>query len=606
MSKEEKIEKIRHSLSHLMSMAVQEMYPSVGLGVGPTIENGFYQDYDLPEVITPEILPKLEKRMRELIKQDIKFEQHDMDFDEALELYKNDPYKTELINDLKEAGEKNVSFYKSGNFDNLCAGPHVKSTKEIDPEAFKLTQIAGAYWRGSEKNKMLTRIYGVAFESKKELDEYLNNLEEAKKRDHRKLGKELDLFHIDEMVGLGLPLWHPKGALLWRLIEDFWYNEHLKNGYDLVRTPHIGNRVLWETSGHWGFYNKSMYPPMEAGQSLEEKQQNKKAESSEEYLLKPMNCPFHVQIYKNNIRSYRELPFRWAECGTVYRFEKKGELSGLVRVRGFTQDDAHIICSKDQVEEELKRVIDFILFIYKSFGFDTEKVKVYLSLRDPANKNKYAGNDAGWEFTEEVLRKVAKEKKLNFKEELGEAAFYGPKLDFKIKDVLGREWQCSTLQFDFNLPERFELVFTNNEGKEERPYMLHRALFGSFERFMGLLIEHYAGAFPLWLSPVQVKVIPVRELHNDYAKEVYEMLKENGIRAEVDLADENLGKKVRAAKNEKIPYRIVIGEKEIIGPTLKLESRDDNKIEIHVGPRSQKNALDNLIKFFQKEIKEKK
>ena len=611
MAKTEQIEKIRHSLSHLMSMVVQESYPEVRLGVGPVIENGFYQDYDLPEIISPEILPKLEKRIKELIKENIKFEQHDMEFDEALKFYKNDPYKTELINNLKDgetpstalrAGK--VSFYKSGEFDNLCAGPHVGSTKEIDPQAFKLTHIAGAYWRGDEKNKMLTRIYGLAFESKEELEEHLKNQEEAKKRDHRKLGKELDLFHIDEVVGLGLPLWHPKGALLWRIIEDFWYKEHLKNGYGLVRTPHIGNRVLWETSGHWGFYNKSMYPPMEAGQSLEEKQQNKKAENSEEYLLKPMNCPFHVQIYKNNPKSYRELPLRWAECGTVYRFEKKGELSGLVRVRGFTQDDAHIICRKDQVEDELKKVIDFILFIYKSFGFDIDKVKVYLSLRDPKNKDKYAGNDAGWEFTENVLREVAKDKKLDFKEELGEAAFYGPKLDFKIKDVLGREWQCSTLQFDFNLPERFNMVFTNNEGKEERPYMLHRALFGSFERFIGLLIEHYAGNFPLWLSPVQVKVIPVRESHNAYAQEVYDLLKENGIRAEVDLEDENLGKKVRAAKNEKIPYWIVLGDKEIESKEVTVESRSasEGADKGSIGLMSPQKFLELL----QKEIKDKK
>ena len=602
------IEKIRHSLSHLMSMAVQELYPQVGLGVGPVIENGFYQDYDLPEVINPEILPKLEKRIRELIKKDIKFEQHNMDFDKALELYKNDPYKTELINDLKEAGEKKVGFYKSDDFDNLCAGPHVDSAKEINPEAFKLTHIAGAYWRGDEKNKMLTRIYGLAFDSKEELDEYLKNQEEAKKRDHRKLGKELDLFHIDDVVGLGLPLWHPKGALLWRIIEDFWYKEHLKNGYDLVRSPHIGNRTLWETSGHWGFYNKSMYPPMEAGQTLEERQQNKEAENSEEYLLKPMNCPFHVEIYKNNPKSYRDLPLRWAECGTVYRFEKKGELSGLIRVRGFTQDDAHIVCTKDQVKDELKKVIDFILFIYKSFGFDIEKVKVYLSLRDPKNKDKYAGDDAGWEFTENILREIAKDKKLNFKEELGEAAFYGPKLDFKVEDALGREWQCSTLQFDFNLPERFDMVFTNNEGKEEKPYMLHRALFGSFERFIGLLIEHYAGAFPLWLSPVQVKVIPVRENHNAYAQEVFDLLKENSIRAEVDLADENLGKKVRQAKNEKIPYWIVLGDKEVGSKEVTVESRSLNEAksgDTDAGSATGLMSLEKFLELLQKEIKEK-
>jgi threonyl-tRNA synthetase len=473
----------------------------------------------------------------------------------------------------------------------------VDSTKEIDPEAFKLTHIAGAYWRGSEKNRMLTRIYGLAFESKEKLDEYLKNIEEAKKRDHRKLGKELDLFHIDELVGLGLPLWHPKGALLWRVIEDFWYKEHLKNGYDLVRTPHIGNRVLWETSGHWGFYNKSMYPPMEAGQSLEERQQNKKAETSEEYLLKPMNCPFHIQIYKNGIRSYRDLPYRWAECGTVYRFEKKGELSGLTRVRGFTQDDAHIVCTKEQVEDELKRVIDFILFIYKSFGFDVDKVNVYLSLRDPSNKEKYAGDDVGWGFTQNVLRKVAKEKELNFKEEEGEAAFYGPKLDFKIKDALGREWQCSTLQFDFNLPERFKMTFINKEGKEEQPYMLHRALFGSFERFIGLLIEHYAGAFPVWLSPVQARILPISEKHSDYAKEVFEKLKAEDIRVELDDSNEGLGKKVRNAKMEKIPYLLVIGDKEVESKEVTVESRTEK-----VGAM----PTEKFLELIQKEIKEKK
>ncbi|OGZ27986.1 MAG: threonine--tRNA ligase, partial [Candidatus Nealsonbacteria bacterium RIFOXYC1_FULL_40_7] len=336
---------------------------------------------------------------------------------------------------------------------------------------------------------MLTRIYGTAFFSQKELDEYLKNIEEAKKRDHRKLGKELDLFHIDERVGLGLPLWHPKGAILWREIEDFWYKEHLKNGYGLVRTPHIGNSELWKTSGHLNFYNSSMYPPLEAGQALEEKQQGKKVDVSEEYYLKPMNCPFHLQIYSATPKSYRDLPLRWAECGTVYRYEKKGELSGLIRVRGFTQDDAHIICRKDQVEEELERVIDFIIYIYKSFGFEMDKVQVFLSLRDPDNKTKYAGDDAGWDFTEKVLRKVANKCKLNFTEEKGEAAFYGPKLDFKIKDALGRLWQCSTLQFDFNLPAKFGIEYTNDRGEKETPYMLHRALFGSYERFIGLLIE---------------------------------------------------------------------------------------------------------------------
>ncbi|OGZ40356.1 MAG: threonine--tRNA ligase, partial [Candidatus Portnoybacteria bacterium RIFCSPLOWO2_02_FULL_39_11] len=454
-----------------MSMAVQELYPQVGLGVGPAIENGFYQDYDLPEAITPEILPKLEKRIKELIKEKIEFKQRDVDFAEAYDFYKHDPYKTEFIDGLKTAGEKKVSFYKSGWFDNLCAGPHVATTREINSEAFKLTKIAGAYWRGDAKNKMLTRIYGVAFAAKQELDNYLKMIEEAEKRDHRKLGRELELFHIDETVGLGLPLWHPKGALLWRLIEDFWYQEHLKNDYQLVRSPHIGNQKLWETSGHWGFYNESMYPPLEVGQTLKENQDKDKVKDSEHFLLKPMNCPFHVQIFKSKPHSYRELPLRWAECGTVYRYEKKGELSGLTRVRGFTQDDAHIICAADQVEEELKKVVDFILFIYKSFVFEMQSVNVYLSVRDKES-TKYAGTDQGWDFTEKVLEKIALEKGLNITKDVGGAVFYGPKLDFKVKDAIGREWQCSTLQFDFNLPERFDMTFINNKGEKERPYML--------------------------------------------------------------------------------------------------------------------------------------
>ncbi|MDR3558841.1 MAG: threonine--tRNA ligase, partial [Candidatus Pacebacteria bacterium] len=376
------------------------------------------------------------------------------------------------------------------------------------------------------------------------------------------------------------------------------YSEHLKNGYDLVRSPHIGNRELWETSGHWGFYNASMYPPMEIGQTLEDKQNNIKPKESEEFLLKPMNCPFHVQIYNNDLKSYRELPLRWAECGTVYRFEKKGELSGLTRVRGFTQDDAHIFCRIDQVEEELKKVVDFILHIFKSFGFNTNLINVYLSLRDQKNKEKYAGNDDGWEFTQDILRKVAKEKKLNFTEEEGEAAFYGPKLDFKLKDVLGREWQCSTLQFDFNLPERFNMTFINSKGEQERPYVLHRALFGSFERFLALLIEHYAGAFPLWLSPVQAMIIPVSEKFTAYAQSVGVQFIEPGIRFQIDDSDESLGKRIRAAKMQKIPYILVVGEKEASADSVAVNARDNEKQEVM--------KVDEFLEKIEKEIEEKK
>jgi len=597
--KNEKLHNLRHSLAHLMAAAVLELYPETKTTIGPVIEDGFYYDFEFSSPISDKDLPKIEKKMKEILKSWKEFSHEEKTEKEAKEFFQDNEYKIELINDISDKKEK-ITFYTCGNFTDLCRGGHLENpTKEIKDGCFKLDRVAGAYWRGDEKNKMLTRIYGLAFETKEELEKYLNQREEAKKRDHRKLGKELDLFHIDEKVGSGLPLWHPRGAMLWRIIEDFWYGEHIKNGYDLVRSPHIGNRILWETSGHWGFYNASMYPPIEVGQTLEEKQQNKKAEISEEYLLKPMNCPFHVQIFKDTPKSYRDLPVRWAECGTVYRFEKKGELSGLTRVRGFTQDDAHIICRKDQVENELKKVIDFILFIYKAFGFDIGTVKVFLSLRDPENKNKYAGNDTGWNFTEEVLRKIATEKKLDFTEEKGEAAFYGPKLDFKIKDALGRLWQCSTLQFDFNLPERFDITFTNQKGEQERTYMLHRALFGSFERFIGLLIEHYAGAFPLWLSPVQVKILPIsEEKHLDYAREIFKNLKENNIRVELDESSESLSKKIRNAKMQKIPYLIVIGDKEKESKKLTIESRNNEKIE--------NISVEEFSTKLKKEIEEKK
>jgi threonyl-tRNA synthetase len=597
----EKIDILRHSAAHVLAAAVLEMFPKAKFAIGPGIENGFYYDFDLPRSLTQEDLPELEKKMKAIIKNNFVFERKEMPAKEAIEFFKKaeQPYKVELIEDLvKNEKVGTVSVYTSGNFVDLCRGPHLESTGEINPEAIKLMKIAGAYWRGDEKNKMLQRIYGTAWETKAGLEGYLKMLEEAEKRDHRKLGRELDLFHIDEQVGLGLILWHPKGAMVWRMIEDFWHQEHMKKGYDFVRSPHIGNRKLWEQSGHWGFYSSSMYPPLEVGQSLEDLKAGKKVGESEQYLLKPMNCPFHIRIYKNSPRSYRELPMRWAETGTVYRFEKKGELSGLTRVRGFTQDDAHIICRKEQVEEELKRVVDFILFIYKSFGFDEKAVNVYLSLRGSENKDKYAGNDAGWEFTESVLRNVAKDKKLSFKEEAGEAAFYGPKLDFKIKDVLGREWQCSTLQFDFNLPEKFEMSFVNEKGEQEQPFVLHRALFGSFERFIGLLIEHYAGAFPVWLAPEQVWVLPIAERHQEYADKVAEILRNESIRTVVRSESETIGKKIRAGQMQKIPYLLVVGDKEIEAEGAAV--RDRVKGDLGLMP-----VKDFIAKITQ-EIKEKK
>ncbi len=574
------LEVIRHSLSHIMAVAVLELYPDVKFAIGPSVDNGFYYDFDLGgKKINDDDLKEIEKKMNHIVKQNLKIEKSDMDIGDALNQEKKSGqiYKQELIEELKKEGEKKVSYYKLGNFNDLCKGPHVESTGKIQKGSFKLNKLAGAYWRGDEKNKMLTRIYGLAFQNKEELDGYLKLMGEAEKRDHRMLGRELDLFHLDETVGLGLPLWHPKGAMLWRLIEDFWYREHLKNGYQLVRTPHIGNRKLWENSGHWGFYNESMYPPLEVGQTLKENQAKQGIKESEQFLLKPMNCPFHVQIFKNRPHSYKELPVRFAECGTVYRYEKKGELSGLTRVRGFTQDDAHIICRADQVEEELKRVVDFILFIYKSFGFEIENINVYLSVRDP-QLNKYAGNEQGWNFTEKVLEKVAREKKLNISKDVGGAVFYGPKLDFKVKDAIGREWQCSTLQFDFNLPERFDMSFMNSEGKAERPYMLHRALFGSFERFIGVLIEHYAGVFPTWLSPIQVKIIPVGEKHSEYCQKLAEEFVLNEIRVELDGSSETVGNRIRKSVQEKIPYILVIGDKETGSEKLSVRDRGSENI----------------------------
>jgi threonyl-tRNA synthetase len=592
---------LRHSISHVLATAILEMFPEAKFAIGPAIENGFYYDFGLPRTLIPEDLILLEEKMRAIIKANYQFEQAEISIAEARADFEKlgQVYKLELINELEKNGNKKVSVYKSGSFVDLCSGPHMDSTGEIPANAFKLTKISGAYWRGNEKNKQLQRIYGVAFASKTELEKYLSMLAEAEKRDHRKIGKELDLFHIDEKVGIGLPLWHPKGALLWRIVEDYWYSEHLKNGYELVRSPHIGNRSLWETSGHWGFYNSSMYPSMEIGQTLEDKQKNIKPKESEEFLLKPMNCPFHVQIYKNNLKSYREFPLRWAECGTVYRYEKKGELSGLTRVRGFTQDDAHIFCRADQVEEELKKVVDFILFIFKSFGFDVDLINVYLSLRDPKNKEKYAGNDKGWEFTQDILRKVAKEKKLNFTEEEGEAAFYGPKLDFKLRDVIGREWQCSTLQFDFNLPERFDMTFINNKGEEEKPYVLHRALFGSFERFLALLTEHYAGAFPTWLSPVQVAVIPISEKFLSYAEKINIDLKNNNIRTKIYAENESLSKRIRETEKQKIPYTLVVGEKEANNKILAVRKRGEEK-------KQEIMNMTEFLKNIKQVIKEKK
>ncbi|MBN1258577.1 threonine--tRNA ligase [Candidatus Peregrinibacteria bacterium] len=538
------LDAVRHSFSHVLAQAVLSMFPEAKLGIGPTIETGFYYDFDLPRTLIPEDLPILEKKMRQIIRENQKFEHYDEPVDKAIECLKQakQPYKVELVADLKETGEKKVNFYKNGPFVDLCKGPHVFSTGELAAASFKLDKIAGAYWRGDEKRPMLQRIYGLAFETKEELENYLKMREEAGKRDHRKLGKELDLFSTHDQAGAGLIYWHPKGGRIRHAVENFWKEQHFKNGYEMVYTPHIGRSWLWETSGHLDFYRESMYSPM----SIDD----------EDFFVKPMNCPFHIMMYKNGTRSYRDLPMRWAELGTVYRYEASGVLHGLLRVRGFTQDDAHIICTPEQVEDEIVEVLRFSLFMWKSFGFND--VKAYISTKP----EKSVGEKKKWDQATKALQKAVDKEKLDCQIDEGGGAFYGPKIDLKVRDALGREWQMSTIQFDFNLPERFNMVYVGEDGKEHQPYMVHRALLGSLERFFGVMIEHYAGAFPAWLAPVQVSLIPVAAPHEDYAEKVRQQLFAEGIRVEILRADDTLGKRIRRAEMEKHPYMLVLGDKE--------------------------------------------
>jgi threonyl-tRNA synthetase len=546
---------MRHSASHVMAEAVLSIFPDAKFAIGPAIEDGFYYDFDLPRTLTPEDLPVIEKKMGEIVKADLPFKHREISKAEAKKLFADQPYKLELI---EEIADDKVGVYEQGNFIDLCKGPHVKSTGEI--KAFKLTSIAGAYWRGDEKNAMLQRIYGVAFGSKKELDDYLARLEEVKKRDHRKLGKELDLFIIPEEIGGGLVILTPKGGRIRSVIEDFWRQEHFANGYEILYTPHIGLSKLWQTSGHLDFYKDDMYSPM----TIDE----------QEYYIKPMNCPFHMLAYKSRLRSYRDLPLRWAELGTVYRYERSGVLSGLMRVRGFTQDDAHIVCTPEQMNSEISEVLRFSLYMQKKFGF--KKYKVYLSTR-PTDA---IGEGKRWEDAQNALRRVINENKLDYEVDEGGGVFYGPKIDIKIEDVLGREWQTTTIQFDFNLPERFDMVYVGADGKEHRPYMIHRALFGSWERFFGLLIEHYAGAFPTWLAPVQVKIIPVADRHNEQAKKVEAELKRRGIRVETDDRSERMNLKIRQAQTEKVPYMVVIGDREAADNTVAVRKRSGEQLPV--------------------------
>jgi threonyl-tRNA synthetase len=553
MNTEEKLETIRHSASHVMAEAVLSIFPDARFAIGPAIADGFYYDFDLPRALTPEDLTVIEKKMGEIIKADLPFKHREISKSEAIKLFAGQPYKLELIDEI---ADDKVGVYEQGNFIDLCRGPHVSTTGEI--KAFKLTSIAGAYWRGDEHNPMLQRIYGVAFESQQELDDYLGKMDEAKKRDHRKLGRELDLFIIPEEIGGGLVVYTPKGGRIRTIIEDFWRQEHLANGYEILYTPHIGLSNLWQTSGHLDFYKENMYSPI----TIDE----------QEYYLKPMNCPFHMLAYKSRTRSYRELPLRWAELGTVYRYERSGVLHGLLRVRGFTQDDAHIICTPEQMNDEMSEVLRFSLYMLRSFGF--HKYKVYLATQP----EKWIGTERMWQNAQEALRRIIDENNLAYDIDEGGGVFYGPKIDLKAEDVLGREWQLSTIQFDFNLPERFDMVYIGADGQEHRPYMIHRALFGSWERFFGLLIEHYAGAFPAWLAPVQVKIIPVADRHLEHARKIEAEIKMRGVRVEVDDRSERMNLKIRQAQLEKIPYMIIIGDKEVADNTVSVRRRSGEQL----------------------------
>lgn len=574
------IEKMRHSFAHVLAQATTRLFPEAKLGIGPAIENGFYYDFDLQIKLTPEDLPKIEKEMKKIIDDEIPFQQVILSREEAMDALhqKGQIYKTELLNEIPD---EEVSFYKtSEDFIDLCRGPHVDHTGKL--KAFKLMSIAGAYWRGDEKRPQMQRVYGIAFKTQKDLKEHLKNLVEMKKRDHRKLGKELELYMIDETAGQGLVMWLPKGALIRKIIQDFEYEEQIKLGYQHVITPHIANIDLYKESGHWDHYRDSMYSPMVI--------------DNEKYVLRPMNCPHHVKIYQSKIRSYRELPIRLAEFATVYRYEKSGELSGLSRVRGFTQDDGHIFCSEDQIKDMVKETINLTIRLITSLGFHNYRVR--LSFHDPKNKKKYLDMPKLWERAEKQLKEILEEMNINFDEGIGEAAFYGPKVDFMVKDVFGREEQCGTVQLDFNLPEKFDLKYIDSNGSEKRPVMIHRAPLGSFERFFSRVIEHYGGAFPVWLSPVQALIIPISEKFSTYAKSVAENLQKNNLRVDINQRDETLQAKIRDAELEKIPYMLVVGKKEKINRAVAVRPRFGQDLGMM--------KIDEFISRIKEEIESKK
>ena len=563
-----------HSTSHVMAQAVQDLFPGVKLAIGPPIKGGFYYDFDTQKSFEPEDLARIELRMKEIVKQNHPFKRRELAKSEAEEIFrqKGENYKLEILSELEE---DRVVLYQHDDFVDLCRGPHVPATGVI--KNFKLLSIAGAYWRGSEKNPMLQRIYGISFATKDELDQYLKRMEEMKRRDHRVVGKELELFSISDEVGPGLVLWHPKGAMIRRIIEDFWVEEHQKHGYQLIYTPHVARLHLWERSGHTGFYQEYMYSPMQV--------------EDEHYQLKPMNCPFHILIYKSKLRSYRDLPLKLAELGACYRYERSGVLQGLFRVRGFTMDDAHIFCKREQLEEEVIKLLDFSLSMLKTLSF--EKYQIFLSTRP----DKSIGEEKNWEKAQDALRLALEKQELEFEVDEGGGAFYGPKIDLKIEDVMGRPHQCTTIQFDFNIPERFDLSFVDSDGNFHRPIMIHRALLGSLERFFGVLIEHYGGAFPLWLSPVQVRVMPITDEQNSYSAEIESRLKEEGFRVERDDRNEKINYKIRKAEKEKIPYMFIVGKKEV---------QDKNvSVRRHKKGDLGRFDLDEIIQKLKEEVKNK-